>query len=527
MNLEIVLEETGDEPTTIDEAPPSVPAHLADTYRFLGQGGYGTVFKHCEEPIVVKRLPKYHDDGVNPAYTSVMERIVAETLSMATDANHLNVSLRQTSDDAYAYVYYPYHGESLHDWIRTTPMLQRREHAFSIIWQLARGCQTLLANGLQHTDLKPANVIVRWLSTPLSKEPHVVLIDWNCVSCRRFQGCKTPPWTASLGSYAYSAPEIVASEQPHDHSMVWSLAMLFMECYWEYPIGPSMVRYIHFNLGKLPKSLKGWQELHTLCKSTSRSNDVPYFVFDGIRTPKAWKGTAWRWLRKALCWNPQERLSLDDFLQYVQLYTIGPPSINLAEGPASLPTPPPPIDAVADPMAAWCDVGTVNARQIFLPQLYKFLEKVKCHTDLAWVTWLLERFMAAYDGEHDAWIMMPTWAMACWWITMVLRNSYIYDHTYDLKHMTATWHVSTEAVESWFWKIGDALDWRVYGYHPSIQAIDQWKNKHPESGDTALEGLNHTQLHALMALKGPYTLKDVVGEMIEWGEFAKLHIALP
>ena len=126
-------------------------------------------------------------------------------------------------------MYMPWHGIPLDQWARCTPLPQRRSQIIPILVRVLDACLSLYEQGVIHTDIKPANILV---------DAHGVatLIDFNLVSL--FQSpTRNPSWSSSVGTWAYAPPEIVFKARPHGRSVCWSIGMVLASVMWRHPIG--------------------------------------------------------------------------------------------------------------------------------------------------------------------------------------------------------------------------------------------------------------------------------------------------
>lgn len=120
----------------------------------------------------------------------------------------------------------PYSGLPLHDWIQRTSTNERIAKIPTLLLQLIHACEVLHSYNIQHTDVKPANILI----DPCGK---LTLIDFNMLSIY------TPHhgWSQSVGTWCYIAPEILFTDQPSDTSVVWSIGIILAEIVRGFPMG--------------------------------------------------------------------------------------------------------------------------------------------------------------------------------------------------------------------------------------------------------------------------------------------------
>lgn len=113
----------------------------------------------------------------------------------------------------------PYYGTTLHKWVRHNTIEKRLAMMPNIVLGVCRICLDMQKLGIQHTDIKPSNIVI-------SDSGNVTLIDFNMCSTRTTRKCCQTQWTHSIGTWAFCAPEMILHEQPTNTSMIWSIGML-------------------------------------------------------------------------------------------------------------------------------------------------------------------------------------------------------------------------------------------------------------------------------------------------------------
>jgi len=131
-----------------------------------------------------------------------------------------------------ALLYFTHAGTTLYKWIRKQPTRRRREAAPEILYQLTCVLADLYDLGVQNTDTKPANILVR--EDPGSGGALTIsLIDYNLLSFHT-RGASTG-WTESFGTWCYCAPEILDYGTPTDTSPSWTLGILLASILIHFP----------------------------------------------------------------------------------------------------------------------------------------------------------------------------------------------------------------------------------------------------------------------------------------------------
>lgn len=204
-----------------------------------------------------------------------------------------------------------YLGKTLHDASHTYSIHTRWMLAPKLIEQLTTQCFNLYYNGLQHTDIKPGNVLI-------DDQDNFHLIDFNCMAISNYKetidGIIKPIWSEGIGTYHYVSPEILFSGKPYDTSMVWSIAMVTL--HWllgQYPISNErMTKYIGYPVS----SHTEWKRLMSeLRRKYSYGLQLEKKYIEGL---SYW----WTRMQGMLKWNPHKRWTLEMVLQSVHLLQI-------------------------------------------------------------------------------------------------------------------------------------------------------------------------------------------------------------
>lgn len=198
-----------------------------------------------------------------------------------------------------------YLGKTVHDAARSYSKQTRFQLARRLLETLVEACYNLGYNGIQHTDLKPGNLLI-------DNHDQFHLIDFNCMSILLPEGT----WASAIGTWQYVSPEILATGNPHPSSMVWSVAMIL--AYWllgTYPISTErMGRYS--NITPSCSSQSQWKYLMTNIR-----RKYPECLQLEQRYV-AELGEWWPRLSPMLRWNPHRRWSLERVIQSIYPFKI-------------------------------------------------------------------------------------------------------------------------------------------------------------------------------------------------------------
>lgn len=192
----------------------------------LGSGGMGMVWRARDEAlhrdVALKEvrppdpaLAEYDPEGAR----TLRARVLREARALAR-VDHPNVvtvhHIVDSGEDGYPWIVMELvAGSSLHDRLATGPM-EPAEAA-----ELGRGILSALraahASGIQHRDVKPANVLLRADGRP-------VLTDFGIAAIR--ESTSLTMTGALIGSPDYIAPERIRGTEGDPSSDLWSLGMM-------------------------------------------------------------------------------------------------------------------------------------------------------------------------------------------------------------------------------------------------------------------------------------------------------------
>lgn len=287
-----------------------------------------------------------------------------------------------------------YLGKTLHDACQTYSLHSRWKLLPKLIEQVSMQCMNLLFNGVQHTDLKPGNILI-------DENDDFHVIDFNCMST------ELPPmksgggrrWSLAIGTYNYIAPEILFSGRPHETSMVWSIGIVAL--HWilgHYPISDErMVRY----LKHVPTSQHHWKKLFS---------DIRHKYSSGFQLEKSYIDSLhgwWKQFQNMLKWNPYRRWTLQDVLQVFHQEKV-PQSIHVKQ-----------ILYHVDPTS--CDP---YARHSVIEKGFTFLEAINMEHLIASSVMLFDK---SYPVLHTKYPNLDLLFLCCWTIQGYLSNQFLFD----------------------------------------------------------------------------------------------------
>jgi serine/threonine protein kinase len=373
------------------------------------KGSFGTVTIDKLARTVTKKQPMY--DSSRALDLCTLTDCVISAFVAATDSVGLPGldDVRVLRDKHTVEMDMPYYGASLHDWIRNTPRLQRISMLPNIIFQLVDACAHLLDNDLQHTDIKPANILI-------DEFGKLTLIDFNIYSVRTISG-----WVDSVGTWCYVAPEILHKDRPHTNSMVWSIGLIIAEICCGYPLGA--VEKLTSNIN----DRRQWQSLMRRMEKNHKSG-LPMSTAHCACMPTHYV----KLYNQCTRWNPEERPTINELLQQSATmqskskaicFTVAPSrSIRRSE--------------VIDAINAFC-----TSHKNLYALIYRSI-------------WLFDSY--DHDDEHS---IAGCISLAYTMIGFTVDDGFINGLN---AHVTRTHHVRAVDIEDAMLNICVTLDWQLY-----------------------------------------------------------------
>ncbi|MEU4492213.1 serine/threonine-protein kinase [Streptomyces sp. NPDC023998] len=192
----------------------------------LGSGGMGTVWRardivlHREVALKEVRPADPAMQDADPARARMLsERVLREARALARLAHPHVVTIHhivESADSPYPWIVMELvRGQSLHDRLGQGPLAV--PEALTVGRGVLAALRAAHAEGIQHRDVKPANVLLRPDGSP-------VLTDFGIAALR-----ESTSLTATgdlIGSPEYIAPERIRGEEGNPASDLWSLGML-------------------------------------------------------------------------------------------------------------------------------------------------------------------------------------------------------------------------------------------------------------------------------------------------------------
>lgn len=257
------------------------------------EGGYSKVYINADRTEVAKVMPRYiTENGTSHInYSAIIDLSVQS--SFGGKIHGIPVVSHYEVDDDSITIHMPYYGEPLND------IRKNRHTPEFIVYIISRLCEILISlehNGIQHTDLKPCNVLYNVATH------EVTLIDYNIVSQRVVANRTKCAFTPAYGTWTYSSPEVVFYTRPSSTSPTWSIGLLLAYMYARYPL-----HSIYKMTSEQTASRSHWKK--ELQKAQDKYPDGFPLSNEHIRVMPREHVALYH---KCMKWNPQHRPSLKE-----------------------------------------------------------------------------------------------------------------------------------------------------------------------------------------------------------------------
>lgn len=358
-------------------------------------------------------------------------------------------------DDQQIRIEMDYLGKTLVDSVHTKSIYTRLQLLPQLLNELTHQCINLLYNGVQHTDIKPSNILI-------DHNNHFHLIDFNCMSIAHpgyGVSNKSPLnvtrcWHSSVGTWSYIAPEILWNGIPHDTSMVWSIGMVAI--YWvigSYPISSErMKRYGSTQV----ISRDDWKKLLTAIRRKYHNY---------LRIEAKYQKELHGWYEKIsqlLHWNPHKRPTLEQ-LPHIFHLPIHNHKIYVK-----------PIKYISDPTLI-----TPYIRERVIDKGISFLKMIHREQFIVASIMLFDRIypnlMAKYKDYSLSLPSQESIFIACCVIYGFMTNNYVFDDDSIVLTLYQVYHIQCDELfklifvicdicqfeiwqREWFWYVHDEMD---------------------------------------------------------------------
>jgi len=284
-------------------------------YCTFDQGSYGKIFLNEKENEIIKRLEWYYTEHAESVF--ILDTFTIRDLIYSIAVNDIigcpKINTIKNIHDKYVDMYMPYYGITLNKWIQSEAY--SHENCKKIIILLIETLIKLDNIGIQHTDIKPANIVVLYENNVITQ---VTLIDYNICSTQAYNDTLTRDynWSCSFGTWVYTPPEICDFETPHTTTSSWYLGFIIFYLYTR-GLHPS-----NFNAVEIHKynNQNRWSKLlHKMKLYSSEYYPININIVAKLQVE------IYELFLLCCAWNPHKRMTLKDL--YSKLTNIE--SINI------------------------------------------------------------------------------------------------------------------------------------------------------------------------------------------------------
>ena len=249
------------------ECPPN--------YEYISHGGYADIFYNSNINLIIKNQPLYYpSESKSICESSIFESIV---LSSLVHVKHIpkitNIEIDKNKSNIN--IYMPNYGTSLD---KITDKTQLQQNAGILLLSLVESCYSLYLNGIQHTDIKPSNILVNDDFTTIK------LIDLNILSIKS-SGNNNYGWSYGIGTWCYCEPSIIYNDEPSDTGMVWSFGLILAYIFGDHPLLEYFPKLYKYNKKDWKLLMNNIKTRHRIClpltkKHTSVMTSDLYNLFN-------------------------------------------------------------------------------------------------------------------------------------------------------------------------------------------------------------------------------------------------------
>lgn len=413
---------------------------MEEEYCFYTSGGYANVYIDKKKKWVKKVLPRRSiEDGFTfLSFSTITDLSIHQSFNSIPG---IPIIQRYIIDDKNISLYMPYYGKPIHKLIPNMCVSTRKAICIPILLQVVSTCIHLFENGVQHTDIKPSNIVI-------DDSYKATLIDFNIMSTR-VSCCKTK-WTSSVGTWAYASPEIVFDTVPSDTSMVWSIGMLIPFICVHHPV--QMTRTLS---DKEVCSQKVWQNIF---------KEMQIEDTEGLVLPSLCEDTMEAGLsnifRKCTKWDPTERFSLYEL--YDALY----------KEQSSLLISTPKLHIHIKQSMSYPRVS--KARKTIVFDMYQCCKEFGVLFAFCKAIALFDRcdgILIPSENENNI-------ACACLILVLLIHGSHIVQDAKHLTNLVRFWYQdSIEEMEKTVWNVGEWLQWNIWEKSTDVIMCDMKQHR--------------------------------------------------
>jgi len=393
-----------------------------DAYKFLMHGGYAHIYYDAKKNSICKSLSKRVRGGVY-SYSTMLDTIFSASLSGINGVPTCHYVLL---DEKTVKIIMDYQGHTLLKWLSEHDLPSRRSMCIGIVMGLLEVLLNLQYNGIQHTDLKPSNVLI-------NAQRDVHLIDFNCMSIEYIKD-SSRKWVEGIGSWYYCAPEVIFHNAPSDTSMVWSIALIFCCLWYKFPIARSIMK--RFSSKHIPEQQSEWRQIYAHMQKHCSSTTALVWR----EMIKELPSDTYEFLSRMLSWDPLKRPSLQEVYVYFKQEPIT--CIHLTR-----------LEWMSHPNRI-----SQERREVAIQRSYDLCISLQAPHLFTHTVVLFDRCYELINGGGPHPCNPATLETGCLVLVAFLHNMQIFDMQEYKKNV----HESNDDVEMAICAIGQLLHWKLY-----------------------------------------------------------------
>lgn len=389
-------------------------------------------------------------------YSTIVDLVVHESMSCIPGVPY---TLDYVHTGSNVEIKMPYYGKPLQDVVPSIPEDEKESFALHVLSSLVTTCLHLQQNGLQHTDMKPSNILVNAMR-------QVTLIDFNIMSTIHVYDDQIR-WSESIGTWHYCAPEIIRTFETHETSLVWTLGILLAYMIHRFPIE----RRYRMTKKQLA-SRRHWKQVYEeLQKENEKHLPLPIEHQSKMNIQLQYI------FEKCVQWNPNKRLTL------FELHTM----VSLYRNNGQLPRP------LALQTVSWCADPTYMPREIRQEAVQKIyilcdhLNKLDLFVRI--VSWMDRLMLKDISNEE---------LVACFCLAWMLQGEYVLNDQVLFEKLHHTICFDDRYLNDTMLYIGQTLCWRLWEKSFDVYFVE-FKRK---------DVITHAY-HILMSIEEPYTMQGL------------------
>lgn len=196
----------------------------------ISKGGYSEVFYDPDKKEIYRRSNRFFDNTSHIDFSSITDLIFTKSFEYTGCTPIIH---SEHICDKYISFRMPHYGTALHYWNYDQSTEIRKKFAPHIMLKVVLACIYFEKNGFFHSDLKPTNIMINSIykmddagNTSNIEDIDVKVIDFNSSSVRFINDNDNNNWIRAIGTWNYSAPEIILNERPENNSISWNIGVI-------------------------------------------------------------------------------------------------------------------------------------------------------------------------------------------------------------------------------------------------------------------------------------------------------------